>query len=55
MYHGTSTIPPEAIYKIENGFDMGYTQPGLWGYAIYFAKNSSYSNKYAYKGKKAIK
>lgn len=49
MYHGTSGTPPHAIYKSEEGFDMAYSKAGMWGYANYFAKNSSYSNNYAYK------
>ncbi len=49
MYHGTSSTPPTAIYKSEEGFDMRYSKAGSWGYANYFAKNSAYSNKYAFK------
>jgi hypothetical protein len=50
MYHGTSKTPPDAIYKSEEGFDMRYCNTGsMWGYANYFAKNSAYSNNYAYK------
>jgi hypothetical protein len=48
MYHGTSGTPPEKIFKSEEGFDMSYSQAGMWGYANYFAKNSLYSNNYAY-------
>jgi hypothetical protein len=49
MYHGTSTTSPAAIYKSEEGFDMRYSNAGSWGYANYFAKNSAYSNTFAYK------
>ena len=43
-------IPPIAIYKSEEGFDMSYRRAGMWGNAYYFAKNSSYSNSYAFSG-----
>ena len=49
MYHGTRNTPPLAIYKSEEGFDMTYSNAGSWGYANYFAKNSAYSNEFAYK------
>ena len=48
MYHGTSGTPPQIIYQSEEGFDMTYSRQGMWGHANYFAKNSSYSNSYAY-------
>jgi hypothetical protein len=48
MYHGTSATPPEIIYKSEEGFDMTYSNQGMWGHANYFAKNSSYSHGYSY-------
>jgi len=49
MYHGTRDTTPIAIYKSEEGFDMRFSNAGMWGYANYFAKNASYSNNYAYK------
>jgi len=48
MYHGTSKTPPEIIYSSEEGFDVSYSNIGMWGKANYFAKNASYSNAYAY-------
>jgi hypothetical protein len=48
MYHGTSATQPIIIYKSEEGFDLRYSNQGMWGFANYFAKNSSYSNKYAF-------
>ena len=48
LFHGTSNIPPEIIYQSEDGFDIRYSREGLWGNAVYFAVNSSYSNKYCY-------
>jgi hypothetical protein len=49
MYHGTSDASPIAIYKSEEGFDMRFSKAGMWGFANYFAMNSSYSNHYAFK------
>ena len=46
---------PKIIYGSENsksrgevGFDMRYSNQGMWGVGIYFAENASYSNGYAY-------
>ena len=52
MYHGTSCTSPEKIYKSEEGFDMAYSNGGMWGVANYFAKNSSYSDRFAHHIKK---
>jgi hypothetical protein len=49
MYHGTSGTPPITIYKSEEGFDMRFSNAGMWGFANYFAKAAAYSNNYAYK------
>jgi Poly(ADP-ribose) polymerase catalytic domain len=49
MYHGTSNTDPKLIYTSEEGFDMKYSAQGMWGHANYFAKNSEYSNSYAYR------
>lgn len=46
MFHGTRATPPEVIYNSEEGFNINFSKEGLWGKAIYFAKNSSYSNAY---------
>ena len=48
MYHGTRGTAPALIYKSEEGFDITYSNVGLWGVANYFAKNSSYSNGYSH-------
>jgi len=48
MYHGTSTTDPKLIYMSEEGFDMRFGKRGMWGLANYFAKNASYSDKYAH-------
>ncbi len=48
LFHGTSNNPPSLIFKDEVGFDMRYSEGGMWGIAIYFAENASYSDSYAY-------
>ena len=56
LFHGTSNTSPEIIYQSEEGFDIRYSREGLWGNAVYFAVNSSYSNNYCFKDiKKNIK
>ena len=49
LYHGTRETNPSLIYNSEEGFDMRYSREGLWGIAVYFAENSSYSNAYSFK------
>lgn len=50
LYHGTSNTDPRLIYQSDEGFNLNYSQPGMWGRANYFAANSAYSNaEYAYK------
>ena len=48
LFHGTRGNDPRLIYEGEDGFDMRYSSPGMWGLANYFAVNASYSNDYAY-------
>jgi len=48
LYHGSSSTPPEWIYKSEEGFDMRFSAQGMWGQAVYFAAKSSYSSNYSY-------
>ena len=48
LFHGTRGNPPEQIYKGEEGFDMRYSNKGMWGQANYFAANANYSDGYAY-------
>lgn len=48
LYHGTRDTDPMMIYNSEEGFDMRFSRPGMWGQAVYFAKNSRYSNNYAH-------
>ena len=51
LFHGTRGNKPELIYKGDAGFDMRFSANGMWGKGNYFAKNSSYSNGFAYHGK----
>jgi hypothetical protein len=48
LHHGTGSNNPEIIYKSEDGFNINYSNEGLWGRAIYFANNSSYSHNYSF-------
>ncbi len=48
LYHGTKNISPDLIFTTEEGFDLRFSPGGLWGKAIYFSVNSSYSNAYAH-------
>ena len=48
LFHGTKETPPEKIYMSEEGFNVNYSSnSGMWGRAIYFAFDSSYSHTYA--------
>jgi hypothetical protein len=47
LFHGTRGTPPPTIYTDEAGFDMRFSGNGMWGIAIYFAQNASYSNGYS--------
>ena len=48
LFHGTSSTPPEDIYRSEEGFDMRFSREGLWGQGNYFAESAQYSCGYAY-------
>jgi hypothetical protein len=49
LWHGTSDTDPKLIYSSQEGFDMRYGKKGcMWGTACYFARNASYSARYAY-------
>ena len=50
LFHGTGSLNPEKIYKdVDVAFDSRFSNAGMWGKAIYFAKNASYSSGYAYR------
>jgi hypothetical protein len=39
------------IAQSQEGFDMRFGNPGcMWGKAVYFAQNASYSTSYAFRG-----
>ena len=48
LFHGTRNTPPSCIYQDEEGFDMRFSNAGLWGNGNYFAVNASYSHNYAH-------
>ena len=48
LFHGTSSTPPEKIFRSPQGFDFRYCTRGMWGAGTYFAVNAKYSDNYAY-------
>eukprot|EP01133_Synstelium_polycarpum_P010713 gene10713-12462_t len=46
LFHGTRALDPMKIINGENGFDMRFSNAGMWGKATYFAVNASYSHGY---------
>ena len=48
LFHGTRNTAPSCIYQDEEGFDMRFSNAGLWGNGNYFAVNASYSHNYAH-------
>ena len=48
LFHGTSSTPPEKIFRSSQGFDFRYCTTGMWGAGTYFAVNAKYSDNYAY-------
>lgn len=50
LWHGTSVTDPSVIIQSQEGFDVRFGRENcMWGKAVYFAKNASYSRAYAYK------
>ena len=50
LFHGSSRVSPETIYKSEHGFDFRHGAQGMWGRGAYFAANASYSgDSYAFR------
>lgn len=49
FWHGTSGTHPEKIYHGEEGFDVIFSQKGMWGKGLYFAKKAEYSDPYSYR------
>ena len=48
LFHGTRNTPPSSIYNNEEGFDMRFSNAGMWGTGNYFAVNARYSNSYSH-------
>jgi hypothetical protein len=48
LWHGTRENKPSLIYDSQEGFDKRFSSKGMWGEAIYFAVNASYSHMYRY-------
>ena len=48
LFHGTKTTHPRSIYEHRVGFSMDYSNVGMWGKGLYFAVNSSYSDRFAH-------
>jgi hypothetical protein len=47
LWHG-SKVNPRKIWNSNDGFLTNYAASGMWGRAIYFAQNASYSLSYAF-------
>ena len=49
LFHGTRGTPPSKIFKDKvAGFDMRFSNAGMWGKGNYFAADAKYSNSYAH-------
>ena len=48
LYHGTRSKNPTEIYRGDAGFDMRFSNHGMWGKGNYFAVNASYSDNYSH-------
>jgi hypothetical protein len=56
LWHGTSTIDPMALIQGLNTISTQFAKDEcMWGRALYFAVNASYSDSYAYKTKNETK
>ena len=42
LWHGTGGCPPLDVYS-KDGFNIAYSNAGMWGNGIYFAVNANYS------------
>ena len=50
VWHGTRGNPPVSVFQGDQGFNIVYSNTGMWGRALYFAVNASYScPAYSYK------
>ncbi len=48
LFHGTKSVTPKEIYEGNQGLDMRFSRPGMFGQGIYFADSPNYSDAYAY-------
>jgi len=49
LFHGTFLTDPIKIYQGKIGFDIQFSNKGMWGYGIYFAVNAHMSyDQYGY-------
>ena len=51
LFHGSRHTDPKEIYGGDAGFDMRFSNRGMWGNGNYFAVNASYSDGYAHVAK----
>ena len=42
LWHGTSSTSPTIVWQ-GKGFNINYSNNGMWGKGIYFALNANYS------------
>lgn len=49
LFHGTRASEPSDLVSSEEGFDMRFSNEGMWGRGVYFAESLNYSDRYAYK------
>jgi hypothetical protein len=55
LWHGTRVSDPKLFYEGEEGFDIKYSNDGMWGRGLYFAENASYSLGYSHNHKNGVK
>lgn len=49
LWHGTRNTHPKEIYEaFDEGFDLQYSNDGMWGRGLYFAVNAKYSVAYSH-------
>jgi hypothetical protein len=47
LWHGTRHTNLKQLYEGEEGFDIKYSNDGMWGRGLYFAENASYNRGYS--------
>ena len=48
LFHGTKITDPHTLLASEEGFDMRFSNKGMWGNGVYFADSLRYSDAYAF-------